>query len=422
MKRIAYLCADPGIPVFGCKGASVHVQEVIRALRRTGSEVHLYAARPGGEAPGDLADLPVHATPAPVPGAGAPGAGAPGAGAAAAAAPAEARARAALRANRAVIDALAADGPFDLVYERYSLWSSAGVAYASGAGGCPSLVEVNAPLIDEQAAWRGLPLPRYARRLARYLFRHADGLLPVSPGVARWIAGFQVPRERIHVIPNGVDPSRFDAAYAARQRPRTTGALTIGFVGTLKPWHGVPTLVDGWARLRERGVDAALLLVGDGPERARIEADLRARGLAAHATLTGSVVPADVPALLARMDIAVAPYPATHDFYFSPLKLYEYLAAGLPVACSRVGHLGEVIRDGIDGLLFEAGSPAALADALLRLAADAPLRARLGRAGRARVLADHTWDGVARRILSLAALASTEGAAGARGRTREVRR
>lgn len=409
MTRIAYVCADPGIPVFGCKGASIHVQEVIRALRRAGASVSLHAARLGGDAPADLADLPVTVLPMAID------------------AGAERRARAALRANRRLHAALVADGPFDLVYERYSLWSGGAIAYARGVGGCTSLVEVNAPLIDEQAAWRELPLPRHARRLARHVFRHADGLLAVSPGVADWLRGFDGVSGPIEVVPNGVDPARFRprepagettvpgpapsaapspapsavavaaAAAAAVRRP-----LTIGFVGTLKPWHGLPTLIDAWARLRARGIDARLLLVGDGPERKGLIADLQRRGLMAHAELTGAVAPDRVPSLLARMDIAVAPYPPREDFYFSPLKLYEYQAAGLPVVCSRVGHLDRVIRDGHDGLLFPAGDAIALAATLARLATAPTLRARLGRNGRARVIAGHTWDSVAHRILALA--------------------
>lgn len=424
MTRIAYVCADPGIPVFGCKGASIHVQEVIRALRRAGASVSLHAARLGGDAPADLADLPVTVVPIASDSAdvraeavsrgasrktGRKPSRMPGPAPGLASRLAEARARAALRANRRLHDALVADGPFDLVYERYSLWSAGAIAYASGVGGCTSLLEVNAPLIEEQAAWRELPLPRVAQRLASWLFRHADGLLAVSPGVADWLGGFAGATSRIEVVPNGVDLARFAprdpdctaAGPAPAQRP-----ITIGFVGTLKPWHGLPTLIDAWARLRASGVDARLLLVGDGPERETLTAGLRSLGLAAHAELTGAVAPDRIPALLARMDIAVAPYPPRDDFYFSPLKLYEYLAAGLPVVCSRVGHLDQVIRDGHDGLLFPAGDAAALATTLARLAAAPGLRKRLGRNGRERVEKGHSWDSVAQRILALASEAT----------------
>lgn len=388
MTRIAYVCADPGIPVYGCKGASIHVQEVIRALRRRGGDVTLFAARCGGEAPTDLADLPLVLTePAPR-----------GDGSAAS------RAREALACNRRLHDALVAGGPFDLVYERYSLWSVAGIGYAAGIEACPGLLEVNSPLIEEQATWRDLPFPEAARRVARFVIGQADRLIAVSPGVASWLEGFPGEAGRIEVIANGVDPARFEAVARARaaRADHAHACPTIGFVGTLKPWHGLPVLIEAWARLRRSGVDARLLIVGDGPERERIAADLAARGLATAAELTGAVSPARIPALLGRMDLAVAPYPAGDGFYFSPLKLYEYMAAALPVVCSRVGHLATVIHDGHDGLLVPAGEAAPLAAALASLLADPSRARRLGQAARARVLAAHSWDAVAGRILDLA--------------------
>jgi glycosyltransferase involved in cell wall biosynthesis len=104
------------------------------------------------------------------------------------------------------------------------------------------------------------------------------------------------------------------------------------------------------------------------------------------------------------MDAAVAPYPALANFYFSPLKVYEYLAAGLPVVASRLGQLERLVEHGVTGLLVPPENAAALADALERLQGDGALRARLGQAARARVLRDHTWDAVVRRILRLAGL------------------
>lgn len=378
--RIAYVCADGGIPVFGAKGASVHVQEVLRALLRAGCEVELFATRLGGAAPNDLRAIAVQALP-PLP-----------------EGDVEQRARAALAGNEALSAALAAQR-FDAVYERYSLWSHAGMAHARSAG-IAGLLEVNAPLIDEQKNFRELPLPERAEQVARSVFADAGALLAVSPGVAAYLEGFAEARGRIHVVPNAVDPVRFASAAGCR---RVRGALTVGFLGTLKPWHGLPTLIAAFAIARERhGLDLRLLLVGDGPERARIEADLAARGLGAVAHLVGAVAPAHVPELLADMDIAVAPYPASEGFYFSPLKLYEYMAAGLPVVASDVGHLSSVIHHGVDGLLVPPDAPEALADALAELAGDPALRARLGGTARARVLREHTWDAVAERVLALA--------------------
>jgi glycosyltransferase involved in cell wall biosynthesis len=107
------------------------------------------------------------------------------------------------------------------------------------------------------------------------------------------------------------------------------------------------------------------------------------------------------------MDAAVAPYPMLPTFYFSPLKIFEYMAAGLPVVASRIGQIPEVIRDGTHGLLCPPGDAAAVAAALCRLKEDPDLGARLGRAARAHVVQHYTWNQVASRILHLAGVASS---------------
>ena len=105
---------------------------------------------------------------------------------------------------------------------------------------------------------------------------------------------------------------------------------------------------------------------------------------------------------MASMDAAVAPYPEQKNFYFSPLKVYEYMAAGLPVVASRVGQVEELIAGGENRLLVSPGDPASLAVALHWLRRDPRLRSQLGEAARETVFQHHTWDAVARRALSLA--------------------
>jgi glycosyltransferase involved in cell wall biosynthesis len=147
-----------------------------------------------------------------------------------------------------------------------------------------------------------------------------------------------------------------------------------------------------------------MLIVGDGPERAALIEDLTRRELLPAVCLTGAVAPSDVPALLASMDVGVAPYPKLPHFYFSPLKVYEYLAAGLPVIASGVGQLEEVIEHGVNGLLCAPGDPDELAGAFQCLREETWLRQRLSRAARATVLRQHTWEAVGRRILLLGGL------------------
>ncbi len=380
--RVAYVCTDPGVGVFGRKGASVHAQEVVRALRRRGEVVELFVARVGGRPPPDLADLAVHDLGRPSDRDQAR------------------RERSLMAANDRLRDRLHAAGLFDLVYERYALWGHAGMAYACGAG-IPGVLEVNAPLIDEQAAHRDLVDRAAAERVARTVLGAATARIAVSAGVARWVRRRIRATQTVHVVPNGVDPGRF----APRAPAASRSAVTVGFVGTLKPWHGTDVLLEAFRRLAAAadGHDLRLLVVGDGPLRQTLASAAAAAGIADQVTFTGSVEPAEVPALLAATDIAVAPYPPRQDDYFSPLKVYEYLAAGVPVVASRVGQVPDVIRDGVTGLLVEPGDPAELAAAIATLRRDPLLRTRMGHAGRAHVIRHHTWDRVVDRILALAA-------------------
>jgi glycosyltransferase involved in cell wall biosynthesis len=379
--RVAYVCADPGVPVFGAKGCSVHVQEVVAALRRGGSSVHLFAARLGGEAPPALGGLPVEALPCP-------------------AGQAADRERAAVEANGMLAAALSRRGPFDLVYERYSLWSFAGMEHAQETGAA-GLLEVNAPLVDEQQEHRALVDRGAAERVAARVFRAASALLAVSRPLAEWLEQQPAARGRVHVVPNAVDPARFPAGLRPT-RSAPPGTFTVGFVGSLKPWHGLPVLAEAFALLRRSRPASRLLVVGDGPARADLEAALAARGARAAVEMTGAVALSDVPGLLASMDAAVAPYPPRERFYFSPLKVYEYMAAGLPVVASRMGALEEMIRDGTSGLLCPPGDAAAFAAALMGLGEQPRWRAALGREARRAVLSEHTWSAVAARILRLA--------------------
>ncbi|MFQ5528988.1 MAG: glycosyltransferase family 4 protein [Gemmatimonadota bacterium] len=379
--RIAYVCADRGVPIFGTKGCSVHVQESVRALVEAGAEITVFAARRGGEAPADLRDTRVvelRRRPA---------------------TDGRAKEREALAANSSLMALLERHGPFDAVYERYSLWSHAGMDHAWFYR-IPGLLEVNAPLIEEQRTYRGLHDKQTAEWVARCAFGRATDVICVSREVAEHVESFGRRPGHVHVIPNGVDTNRFRPGITPAI-PARTGDFTVGFVGTLKPWHGLPDLIEAFARFRGHAPASRLLIVGDGPEYERLEARITQRGLIGSVVLTGAVPHDSVPALLASMDVAVAPYPVLAQSYFSPLKLYEYMASALPVVSSRSGQAADVIRDRENGLLYEPGDVAALSDALLVIHGTPGLAVRLGRAARECVLYDRTWSSVAQEVLAL---------------------
>ena len=398
MMRIAYICADRGVPVFGRKGSSIHVQEVIRQFRRQGAVVELFARRLGGEAPPGLEGLTVHRLPKTPRGDGA------------------VRERADLESNAALERGLAARGRFDLVYERHSLWSFAGMEHAA-ATGTPGLLEVNAPLLEEQRRYRGLVLEDEAAAVVRRAYGAASALLAVSQGVARHIRAQVTPPEHVYVVPNGVDPARFAAGpgQGGAGHDRDGGVFTIGFVGTLKPWHGVETLIESFAGLSPADPALRLLIVGDGPQREDLAALVRERGIAERTIFRGAVDPSGIPTLIESMDVAVAPYPATpatEEFYFSPLKILEYMAAGRAVVAAGIGQINDLVDHEVTGLLYEPGDCDALAAALGRLRADPALRRRLGAEARRVTVRDRTWRSVVQRILDIADACRANGRVG----------
>jgi glycosyltransferase involved in cell wall biosynthesis len=177
----------------------------------------------------------------------------------------------------------------------------------------------------------------------------------------------------------------------------------LGFVGGLRPWHGVkalPTLID---RLRKRHPNLKLVIAGDGPLRADLEREVAEWDLSGHVVLTGAVPHEEIADLVRLFDVALAPYSnPDHIFYFSPLKLFEYMACGVPVVAADLGQIADVIQDGVTGLLYSPGDTEALTAACNRLLGDPSLRRYLGEAAAKEVQGKYTWDHNAARVVDLA--------------------
>ena len=402
--RIGYLTADQGIPVFGRKGASIHVQAMVGALSDIGHEVEIFTSSVGDQ-PTDLEARCIKVAPAESETGRDEGPHAAGAGRA----KQLGKERRGLALGESMYEAILGrhqQSAFDFLYERYSLWSAAGVRAARQLG-IPCLVEVNAPLVLEQKSYRRLKLEEDAYRIEREVFFEADALIAVSGAVRSYALSRGASAERVFVVPNGVDTERFRPQVPPVELAPTAGRFVIGFVGSLKDWHDVGTLLDAIKTLVREAPDYHLLIVGDGPLRPWIEGYVRGAGLEQHATVTGWVSYADMPAYLNRFDVAVAPYGAIEDFYFSPLKLYEYLAAGRPVVASRVGQVCDVISDGKTGVLVSPGDPNELAARIRELRADARHREALGCAAR-EFAREHTWLQNAKRVVALASTGDGE--------------
>lgn len=362
--HIAYVCLDAGIPVFGTKGASVHIQEVVREYRRRGHDVTVYATRRGSDVPDDLAELRIVDVPITT-------------------RDEEERERAQQAASASVSDMVRAGG-YDLVYERYSLFST-----VIAECGVPGILEVNAPLIDEQRTHRVLVDEQAADAALQEQVQAALATICVSDPVRDWVIA-RTEGTRVFTVPNGVNVHRITP------QPESPGAPVVTFVGTLKPWHGVDVLLRARAQAHK---DWKLRIIGDGPMRAELD-DL-ARSLGIDVDFRGAVAPDAIPQHMAGTAIGVAPYPAMDtdsDQYFSPLKVYEYMAAGLPVVASRVGQLPEIM--GESAYLVPPSDPEALAEALDALVANPVERARVGSDNRRQAEREHSWTGTVDHILA----------------------
>lgn len=362
--NVLYVCADRGIPVLGSKGASVHVRSITSAIQQLGHRVTLVARRwdAGNPAPRlyRLERLPSEPDDA-----------------------------------VAMIEKLIRVERPDVVIERYSLQSGAARS-ATCRHDLPLMLEVNAPLVLEATRYRGLDDPTAEHR-EHESFRAADRIQVVSSALARYVRSV-APEVPLAWIPNGADTSAFRAA-ATEMIQGVQAQTTVGFVGSLKPWHGVEQLLDAFAMVHPRHPDARLLIVGTGGDEAKLRERAARADLRDQVIWTGQVPHSRVPLLLASFDLAVAPYLPAEQFYFDPLKVVEYLAAGKPVIHPRLGDLPALV--GPAGLSYTPGSVDHLAERLEQALGDSSLRRRLS-ASAASAARRLDWSITARRVLRFA--------------------
>lgn len=275
------------------------------------------------------------------------------------------------------------------VMERYYNFGGEGVA-AAAATGVPSLLEVNSPVVDHPGSWKArldaLALVRPLRRRRERMCRQAAALIAPLPEIVPAFA-----RAKTTTVTWGADVDAFhpgrrsEALRAAWGVP--AGAVVVLFSGSFRPWHGVHVLEDAARRLANR---ADLFFVLAGGDRSGPAFGFRGVRL-------GSVPYERMPEVVASADVGVAPYDTARlaqlqlGFFWSPLKIFEYMASGLPTVTVPRPPLTEIVREGLEGRHVAEADGGALADALGTLAGDAAGRARMGASARERVVSSYSW-------------------------------
>ncbi len=299
----------------------------------------------------------------------------------------------------------------DVVMERYYNFSGAALRVAQRAH-IPSLLEVNAPMLDPRGSKKYVAdklmlgwMTRRAREQAAFAKRIVTPLAATVP--------FPELRGKVREIPWGANVELFDRARLSEKEMgdrrlvpsivegvqiNPSGKRVVVFLGSFRPWHGVREFVHVAQEILKTRADILFLMIGSGELLEETRENVARANLREKIILTGAVDYARVPYYLAVSDVGVAPFntqvhpPLRVGFYWSPLKVHEYMAMGLPVVTIDVAGLNTIVREGQEGLLYPENDLEKMRAAILKLVDDAALAKRLGDAGRARVVEHFSWQ------------------------------
>ena len=374
--KILYVALKEALP--GSHGGAVHITEVAQQLTRRGHALRVVVQMRAGQSARETIDgYDVVRVPT--------------------------RSNFLLFQLEARVRALIEEFAPDVVMERYYNFSGAGVRAAHKAK-IPSMLEVNAPMMDPPGTKKNLAdkfllgqMTRMARAQAELAKRIVTPLAATVP--------FPELRNKVREIPWGANVELFDRARldaneieTLRARINPQHKRVVAFLGSFRPWHGVREFADVAERIARERDDILFLMIGSGDLLDELRARIERANLQNKIVLTGAVKYAQVPYFLALADVGAAPFntavhpPLRVGFYWSPLKVHEYMAMGLPVVTINVAGLNEIARNEQEGLLYPEGDLDALRAAIVRLCDDAALATRLGQAARARVVENFSWQ------------------------------
>jgi glycosyltransferase involved in cell wall biosynthesis len=288
--------------------------------------------------------------------------------------------------------AVSRDQRFDFIYERATPYHRTG-QQLSKKFRIPLVLEVNSPL-EEMITLHGcsralIPL---ASHIERSTASKANAVVVGSAGMRNYLVKTGVSPEKIFTIYPTADDHFFSPANRRDEIRKQFGIdrkLVVGFVGSMAPYQRVDLLLRAAVEVRRRSQAVHFLIVGDGPGMAALKRLVTDNSLEDAVTFTGRVPYDEMPEYCGAMDVCVIPH-AT--WYGAPTKLFEYAASGKPVIAASVEPIQELIRDGVNGLLFRVGDVECLATKILLLAGSPGIGESLGRKLRQEIQREHNWS------------------------------
>lgn len=271
--------------------------------------------------------------------------------------------------------------------------------------GLPCVAEVNSiKYLEISVASRSGMAAKLTRAAEQFAINHSDRVFVVSQPIKDFVDGFY-PSSYCSVIPNGVETDDFNPELFDRETLKSDlglgGRIVLGYVGSYKEWHGIPASLDLIEKLYADNPAYALLLIGNGEQYHSIKSMIAERNLQKVVKQIDYVPHDQVPRYTSVFDYAVMTYPDFDGFYFSPLKMYEYMSMGTPVVSTNTGQIGSIIKNGETGLLVYPPSTENFYEAIIHLQASPDYYKRISSASRREVLEHHSWFGNASQVMSV---------------------
>lgn len=287
------------------------------------------------------------------------------------------------------------DQNISLVWEQHDLFPGIGYKLAKKYN-VPFILYVHAPQVWETSKW-GVKRPIWGKiieKIEAKSLKRADLVACVSEQVSKKLIEMGVPKEKIHISPMAVDPHLFDDinSNSIKRKFDLNNKLVLGWTGSFRSFHGLDLLIKTFNQVLMAVPNAILLLIGDGKEREEIEKLVENLDISENVIFAGRKSFIDVPKYVNAFDVAIVSARSSKDFHYSPLKLREYLGAGIASLAPNAGEIPKTFKDNLHLRIYEIGEIESTSQIIIELFRDQEKRQNLGKNGKEYILNNGTWD------------------------------